>query len=233
MESSTKLIFADYRLPKEAFDKLSNIAPVVSFDAGDITHPAIKGHPDLFLCQCGKHMVVAPNIPSNYLDHLRNAEVDFELGESPAEKEHPAAARYNAVCCESTLIHKLDVTEHKVKEKFKERDCIAIPQAYSRCSILAVDQNSYITSDRGVEKALRKAGKEVLFVDPYPIVLPGLPWGFFGGCCGMKDDTIYFSGSLRFFKEEKDIRDFCSKRGKTIVELFDGSPFDGGGIVFV
>ncbi|MFA8298997.1 MAG: DUF6873 family GME fold protein [Hyphomicrobiales bacterium] len=233
MNKEETIIIADYRLPDEAIKKLTKEGKVIRFNAGNLTHPSIKGHPDLFFCKCGKQLIVAPNTPKEYIDLLKSKKINYTLGKEPTGKAHPDAARYNAVTINDTLLHNLKVTESKILSQYKEERTVDLPQAYSRCSIIPLDENTFITSDRGVEKALLKAGKEVLYVNPYPITLPGLPWGFFGGCCGINNKKLYFSGSLRFLKEEKEIRNLCKEKGYEIVELFEGSPFDGGSILFL
>ncbi|MFA8450231.1 MAG: DUF6873 family GME fold protein [Bacteroidales bacterium] len=233
MKTKAKLIFADHRLPDEAKNKLAKLGNLILFNAGNKTHPSIKGHPDIFLCQCGKKWIIAPNTPKEYVHALEKANISFEIGKEQVDVKHPGAARYNVVCYKNKLYHNLKFTDKSILEKFDKKDCHHIPQAYSRCSTIALDNQTFITSDKGVEKALKESGKEVLYVDPYPICLPGLPWGFFGGCCGIDKDTIYFSGSLRYFKEEKEIRAICKKKNYNIIELFNGSPFDGGSIFFM
>jgi hypothetical protein len=99
--------------------------------------------------------------------------------------------------------------------------------------MLVLSDNHYITSDRGIEKVLKKHGFSVLYINPAEIILPGMKNGFFGGCCGIFGNTVFIIGNLDFYKEGKIVRKFIKELGYKIVELYDGPLFDGGGLFII
>lgn len=61
---------------------------------------------------------------------------------------------------------------------------VDVPQGYTRCCLLPVDDTSFITSDNGIAKALIAAGADVLTIEQGHIQLTGFNYGFIGGCAG-------------------------------------------------
>ena len=73
----------------------------------------------------------------------------------------------------------------------------------------------------------------VLYVNPEDIQLPGFKHGFFGGACGVYEDSVFLLGSLESFKAGKKVKSFLQSLEYEIIELFDGPLFAGGSILFV
>lgn len=226
------LIIIDRKIPEQAKENLATIGEVMELATESICYEAISGHPDVFFCKVGRELVVAPNLPEDYLKILDKQSVSYTKGELPVGNKYPGTAGYNAVFNENTLIHNFRYTEPVITRLAEDADLIHVNQGYTRCNLIPVGTNRYITSDVIVAKVLKRFDKEVLYVDPAGIRLPGFNNGFFGGCCGIKDDTICVTGSLKYLKHEKDIRDFLKKSNMKIIELYDGPLFDGGSILF-
>ncbi|MGE5317094.1 MAG: DUF6873 family GME fold protein, partial [Chloroflexota bacterium] len=96
--------------------------------------------------------------------------------------------------------------------------------------LLPLNEFRFITSDRGIEKALVNEGMEVLWVDPQPVVLKGQKHGFFPGCCGLAGDSVLINGSLNFHYQGEQIREFILSSELKIRELFQGKLTDCGSI---
>jgi hypothetical protein len=119
----------------------------------------------------------------------------------------------------------------EIVEAAGNREIIHVKQGYTRCNLIPLGNNRFITSDKGIEKTLLQYGLEVLYVDPDGILLPGFNHGFIGGTCGVWQNKLFFIGSLKYFPEGQKIKDFVT--GMEIIELYDGSLFDGGSILFI
>ena len=115
----------------------------------------------------------------------------------------------------------------------RSRKQIHVNQGYTRCNLLPLPDNCFITSDKGIYTILTDEGLDVLYVDPAGIQLEGFPNGFIGGVCGVKDRTIYMAGSLKRYKEGQKMKDFFLQHMMTWVELYDGPLIDGGSILFL
>lgn len=226
-------IIVDNRIPQGAKIKLSEIAMVMFFETNRITYPSICSHPDIFFVQTENGLVIAPNLPGEMKNILSRNKISFEEGKSEIGLIYPQTAAYNAVFTQDFFIHQLKITDSLLLSRSEHLDRIHVNQAYTRCNLLALKNNHFITSDRGIEKVLKNRGLFVLFVNPEEIILPGMKNGFFGGCCGILDNTIFIIGNLDYIEEGKAIRKFIKDLGYKIVELYDGPLFDGGSLFFI
>jgi hypothetical protein len=225
------LILADKRIPKPAFKSLKKYVDVVSFETTGITYPAISGHPDIFFCRVGSDLVFAPNIPDTIRQKLKESTISIQEGIKAVASSYPKTAIYNAVTTCNFLIHNLKFTDPLILKLCNYLEKIDVKQAYTRCNLLALKNNRFITSDKGIEKVLLQKDLEVLYVHPNGILLPGFDHGFFGGTCGIFEEKVFFIGNLNHFREGEKVRKFLS--GYEIVELYDGPLFDGGSLFFV
>jgi hypothetical protein len=64
------LIIVDHKISQRAKEKLSQYGDLVELRTEGITYPAISGHPDIFFCQSADKLIVAPNLPEEYLAKL-------------------------------------------------------------------------------------------------------------------------------------------------------------------
>jgi hypothetical protein len=242
------LVIVNNRIPDEAKLKLAGYGELLEFSTSGITYDAISGHPDIFFCQSPWRLIVAPNTPVEFLEKLDAQNISYTPGEKPVGSKYPETALYNAVVTSNYLFHNTSVTDVSIVKSTLSFNpaCLtqayagqagfsplSFPQGYTRCNLIALNEGHFITSDRGIEKALKAHHLDVLYVSPAGIVLPGFPNGFFGGCCGVWDDKLFIIGSLRFFPEGENVRQYANESSLEVIELFDGPLYDGGGILFI
>lgn len=206
---------------------------MLEFVSLDITYDAISCHPDIFFCQTPSGLVTAPNTPSSFLELLAQRGVRYIGGVLPVGKIYPETARYNAVVTAKYLIHNSALTDSVISDLNPGAESICLSQGYSRCNLIEIREDQFITSDRGIEKTLVSRGIKVKFISPEGILLPGYEHGFLGGCCGINEGRVFIAGSLRFLKEGGELRTIFNKAGLEIVELNSGPLFDAGSILFV
>lgn len=226
----SKLIFIDKRAPDAAKQNLSTFGQVVEFITQGVVYDAISGHPDIFMFQGPKGLVVAPEIPQFYLDILVANNVRFCVGSKPLGPRYPDTAGYNALYTPWGVMHNGKVSSTEVLSAHKE--LIHSRQAYTRCNAIEVN-GMVLTSDRGIEKVLTKRKIPALYVNPEKILLEGFENGFFGGCCGLFDNTLFVCGSIDLLAESPQIKAFMHERKTSIVEIYDGPLIDVGGIFFI
>ena len=227
------LILSDRLMPAEARLTLSGYGKVVDFATENITYNAISGHPDIFFCPTPAGLIVAPNLPAAYLHILDQHSIRYFKGSFPVGSEFPATAPYNSFVNNKFIIQNPGIGDPIIRELNSEPEIIAVKQGYVRCSLVALPNNSFITSDRGIEKSLKKHMLEVLYVDPSPTWLDGFEHGFFGGVCGIFENKLFICGSLNYFQEKDTIKQFASRAGLQLVELYEGPPADVGTIIFL
>ncbi len=225
------MIIVNNRIPEQAKDKLKGFGEVLFLETKGITYQAISGHPDIFFCGINGKLIVAPNLPTKLKEGLNNNSIPFVEGKKPVGAKYPGTAFYNAVVTENYLIHNLKYTDTAIMESSGNLKKINVSQAYTRCNLLPLPGDRFITSDRGIEKTLMKEGLETLFVSPKDILLPGFEHGFLGGACGFFENKLLLLGSLDYFKDGEKTRQFLAKAKMEIIELYLGPLVDGGSIL--
>jgi hypothetical protein len=205
------LILCDRKMPGTAKEKLAAFGEVVEFATEGITYEAISGHPDI----------------------LNQKGIRYTIGNLPVGKKYPESARYNALFANGKLIHNPDISDPAIQELNPEVEIIRIKQGYTRCSLIPLPNNTFITSDRGIDKTLKKNQFEVLFVDPSSIKLEGFEHGFIGGASGIYENSLFICGSLKFIKEKNLVEEFTARAGVQIIELYDVPPMDIGTLIFL
>ncbi|NOY49767.1 MAG: hypothetical protein GXO88_04270 [Chlorobi bacterium] len=218
-------------LPQKAISKLKNFGEIILFETEGIVYPAISNHPDVFFCPVGEELLVAPNLPEFYKNILNEKKIKFKEGKKPLGQKYPATAIYNTVVTQNHLIANTKVIDEKVLGLSANKKIIHVNQAYTRCNLLQLSEEKFITSDKGIFKVLEKEKMDVLYVNPAGIVLKGFKNGFFGGCCGVLENKVFIAGSLNHFAEREKVRGFLNDF--EIVELYDGPLLDVGGVLMV
>lgn len=227
------LIIHDRRLPKSAVENLQRYGKCVPFMTRGITLESIAGHPDIFFCPVDENIVIAPDIPVKYPDLLLKEGRKVVSGELSVGNKKQEAAHYNVVVTETKVIHHQKYTDSTILSLAGDRSFVHVSQAYTRCSLLPLKENHFMTSDKGIEKTLKQNGLTVLYVNPEEIMLPGHRHGFIGGCMGISKNRIFISGHLNFHRDGEKMRDLFHFLEYEIIELYDGPLYDGGTIFFV
>ncbi|HDO28010.1 MAG TPA: hypothetical protein ENH02_07830 [Bacteroidetes bacterium] len=225
------VIIADKKIPDEALYRLKPYEKIILIETKDITYSAISGHPDIFFCQADDVLIISSNLPVPVIDELKTEQIRFVFAENKTGNTYPATAGLNAGVTPDFIIHNENYTDPVLKRLCSAKQFVHVNQGYTRCNLIPLKNNRFITSDKGIEKALKKHNLEVLYVDPKGILLPGFDHGFIGGTCGVFDDNIFFTGSLNRFPEGEKVRDFLDDHN--IIEVYDGPLFDGGSLIFV
>ncbi len=227
------LIFYDKRIPDKAKIRLNEFGDAVPFETKGIVYDSISGHPDVFLCRINDQIIVAPNLPNIYKKLLEDNKIPFIEGEESVGHKYPDTAKYNIVTTDKFLMHNFRYTDSKILQHEGDLDLIHLNQGYSRCNLLPLKENHFITSDEGIHRTLEKFQINSLYVQPEGILLEGHKHGFFGGTCGVHKNKVFFIGSLDNFQDGNKVKVFLEQLNYEIIELYDGPLFDGGSLFFV
>ena len=152
------LIIADKKIPEEAKCKLQKFEKLVLLETSGITEESISGHPDIYFCKTQNRLIVAPNLPEDYKSILTTNNILFSEGKTHVGLKYPEAAHYNAVITDNYLIHRTDITEPEILNDCNDLSKIHVGQGFTRCSLLALKANNFITSDEGIYKTLISFG---------------------------------------------------------------------------
>lgn len=141
-------IIADSRMPEEAKKNLKKLGNVLFLNPTEITYNSISSHPDIFFFQKDNSLIYAPNAPKKIIKELRKRKVNLVEGKKEVGKKYPETVPYNAIGIGNLLIHNLKHTDSTILSLYENH--IHVNQGYTRCNLLALNENAFITSDEGI-----------------------------------------------------------------------------------
>ena len=158
------------------------------------TYDPVSAHPDIYLSRMGFRKIFYGN-PDLLGFH------------------YPENVKYNAVFIGKYFIHNLESTSKDLLEQAKrlEKILVDVPQGYTKCNMVVVDDHSAITADLGIAKALEGLDIDLLVVTQGHVKLKGHPYGFLGGASGRVGDEMIFHGDLSAHPDFEKIIDFLKK----------------------
>jgi len=167
---------------------------IVEIKSTDQVYESISSHPDIFMCKINDEIIQSKN----------------DLGYS-----YPDNVKYNGVQIGKYFIHHTGYTASKLISAVKAADLMTVhvSQGYTKCNIVAVDENSIITSDEGIRNKLVPLGLDVLLISAGNVKLKGFSYGFLGGASGSVGNFIVFNGDLSAHPDYIKISDFILSRG--------------------
>ena len=189
-------------------------------------------HPDMLIAEIGGKLW----IHADYMEGRRllaSLGVPFVLSDTPVFASYPGDIRLNCFCVGDFFVsNEKYVSAEALWFARQSGFCsVSVSQGYAKCSC-AVAGNAIATADRGIAKALRKAGADVLLLDPCPIGIDVYDTGFIGGASVLLDEkTLGFFGKIEAFGQYERLKDFFADHGVDLVSLGDGPLFDYGGSV--
>ena len=142
-----KNLIIDSRIRNEEYNYLSKFFNVIKLPLSEDVYEEISGHSDIFYCKIHNEVITAPNSVIK--------DTNFKIGQTVVEKSYPSDVPYN-VCQIGDKIVGSKYTDKSIKPD------ILVKQGYVKCSIAVTGANSCITSDKGIEEALRKENIEAL-----------------------------------------------------------------------
>lgn len=228
-----KYFIVNKYLHPQARKMLQQYGELLEFTSDGPPYFPICHHPDIFMCQVGQSLIVAPNAPVYFMKLLEQANIPFSIGVKEVGEYYPLTCHYNVVVSGSYLIHNLQQTDPKILSFATEQKRIRVRQGYTRCNCLALGSIYYLCSDMGIYKALQNAKSKVMYVDPASIQLKGMQHGFIGGCMGLDDCRVYVHGKLNMHPQGNAINIFLKAAGYHVVELYNSFLEDIGSIFVI
>ena len=224
----------DSRSSKQAINNLKEyVEDLFVFQTSDLTYNSISGHPDIFIYQDNNHLVVAPNAPIELFKFLNNYNIAYLKGERDVGHALDNSVQYNCLSTSQFLFHKSGFTDPSILEINKDKEFVQLPQAYTRCSLVHLCEDNYLTSDRGIEKVLLQKGLSCFYFNPEEIIIHDHNNGFIGGTIGMCGKRIFFNGNVGLHADVQRLKEHLLNLGFDIVNLSDEYLYDGGCIFFV
>lgn len=203
-----------------------------------LVYGSIATHPDIYMCAVGHELVLSPSArlsvtPSELSTAASRLGCKLHIGSCAPGKSYPDDIAFNGACVGKYFIHNLGFTDKALAELALARGLtmVHVKQGYTKCSLAVIDDQSVITSDKGIAKVLLSATSlNVLLIRHGHIELPGQREGFIGGTCGRVGDEILFHGCISAHPDYAEIRAFIESRRLRIRE-FDHVLTDIGSII--
>lgn len=199
---------------------------------------AVSYHPDIMLHHIGGNRIVyAPGTGNKMLRELESNGYCLVEGGTKLSPDYPGDISYNGARVGNYFFHYLEYTDPILLNELEKAnvELVNVKQGYTKCSVAVINENSIITADPSIAKEAAKRDIRVLIIPPQKsILLPGLDYGFIGGCSG-----LIGKGSWAIFgKAEKlpsffQIQEFLKKESCQILSLSDDEVIDLGTLLTV
>ncbi len=228
-------ILVDFRMKPiflEYFKSLGyNVIKVLN---NNILYSEISSHPDIFACRVKEKIIASSNIMTD------KKITDCVFGEN-VENLYPNDIKYNvcitnkyAICLEKYISDRL-----KKEIKKNKLEVINVNQGYTKCSLIALNDENYITSDIGIKVKLEERGFNVLYVHNENIKLLdengsySNMTGFIGGATCVIDNKFILFGDRDKLKEKAILEEFLIKNGYTFIDFKGEDIIDYGSVVLI
>ncbi len=224
----------DKRTPQDAKANLAKyVDDLFEFSSNHITYNAISGHPDIFMFQDSKTLIVAPNSPKDLLSFLDEKQVEYTFGTTPVGETLNESVPYNCLASNTYFFCKKGKPDTSIQNHCATKKLVNLPQSYTRCNMFCIGDNRIITSDMGIVKAMKNNVMDAFYFDPKQIKITDHKYGFIGGTMGRMDNKIFFLGDILMHKDGKRLYEHINSVDKEVVCLGKDYLYDGGGIFFV
>jgi len=201
---------------------------VVLTKENKFVYEAVSDHPDLFVFRDGSRYIIEPNMYDYYVDRLKKFDVEIIKGKKNIGFKYPENVLYNSVVINGILIgSKYD--DDSIRDYYNEK--ILVKQGYTKCNVLPVNDESFITTDVGIYNNA-KGMFDVLLIEPKGIFLDQMEYGFVGGTGGkISENEIVFTGNIELLDDYEKIKEFIETKNIKIYYPEDIRLMDLGSII--
>ncbi|MBL4938171.1 hypothetical protein JK636_20870 [Clostridium sp. YIM B02515] len=228
-----KGVIVDYRIDTVEKFNLEKLGyEVIIVPPSRVLYEAVSGHPDMLLHIVNKDtIIIHKDMEAVFIKKLEAYNYSVLVSDNKLQNNYPFDIILNAVNLPKIFIHNIKYTDSKLLHFLKEKNLKNVKQGYSKCSTAIISNAAIITSDIGIAESAEEENIDVLLLPPGDILLPGLNYGFIGGCCGLlEDDLLAFYGSLDYYAYGKEVLGFLKKHNVKPVFLRNGKLIDRGSI---
>jgi len=242
----TKYAVVDFRMRKIEKEYIKSLGYEIIENGFNLnTYDEIASHVDIYYLKVGDMVFSAPE---------KKGAVPFNTVSCTAVigNEYPLDVPYNVCIVGNNAIHNFKYTDNIVKFYLERHgyNLIQVEQGYANCSCCVLDNNSCITSDIGIAKALMDAGVDTLFVTEPDIKLKkrlsdvfkdesrmsfvdSKMQGFIGGAMARIEDTVILFGDVQNLVNGTKLQRFIEKKGLKFHHFEGLDIVDYGGVLEV
>ena len=187
-------------------------------------------HPDMNILKIDNTVFLPQN--SCIADVFKAAGLDVKFISETLKNTYPFDVRLNAKQVGNFVLMNTKTISKDVLSFCKETGItiIDVPQGYAACSCLCINENAFITADKGIYNALANAGASPLLIETGYIEIDTYDYGFIGGASGFVNDVLYFFGDITAHPDFEKIDEYL-KLHKVKYKWFNTPLVDIGGIL--
>ncbi len=250
-EKSIKKCIVDFRMRKVEKEYIRSLGYEVIDNKYNLkVYDEISSHADIYYLKILDKLVVSKCTAVRMAKELEG--IKYEVGDAVVESEYPLDIPYNVCIIGEFAVHNFKYTDKKVayllgKYGYKKID---VEQGYTNCSVTVIDENSAITSDIEIAKALCKNVVDVLLASEPDITLlkrtnknildqnkmffeKSDMQGFIGGAMARIDNKVILFGDYSKLVNGRKIKEFIEKKGLEFVDFKGLNVIDYGGIMII
>ncbi len=197
--------------------------------------PPLMYHADMQIVKTGSDsFICAPECYDYYSCLLTDYNAYLTCGNTYLSCNYPGDIAYNIIITQTHAIHNFKYTDSVLKGDILGKNLINVSQGYTACTLCALSDTAFVTSDMGLYNTLTQNMLDVLLIDDSSILLPGFDHGFFGGATLMlSSDTLAVNGNISKHPDYDKIKSFCLNYGIGLVSLSDKAIMDIGSFIKV
>ena len=227
-----KIIFVSELADRTFIDYLKTRGYVILVPKDERFESRTSSHPDLVISIIDDTLIIDKNAHVDIFNQLDVLGVPYVLGNSKLSAIYPQDIAYNAVITKDFLIHNLNYTNPLLilHSAYTKKKLIKVKQGYTKCSTVVVDDNTVITADQGIYKAV-KDWMKVLVIQPGHVLLGEDFNGFLGGASAGFEDMIVFHGDLSKHPDFLRIAEFLEVSHKGLLYFKDFPLTDIGSVL--
>jgi hypothetical protein len=231
-----KYAIVDFRTSTEEKNNLKDLGyEILICPPSNLLYEAVCGHPDILLHIISNDTImVHKNMSKKFIDKLTFMNFKVVFSKNSLREKYPYDIFLNSVNMSNLFFHSLKYTDPNLMLYVKNKKLINVNQGYTKCSTAIINKNAIITTDKSIAKALLNENVDVLLLPPGDILLPGLNYGFIGGCCGLLNkNSMAFYGNLINYPYGNEVIKFLKKYDVKPVFLSSGKLIDRGSIFVI
>lgn len=231
-----KAALVDYRINEEESENLKALnLEVLIVPPFKRLYEAVNGHPDILLNIINENtIIVHKEMDIDFIKKLENYNYKILYSSNNLESKYPLDIILNALNLKNLFIHNLKFTDNALLKNISFKKIKSVSQGYTKCSTAIINSSAAMTSDKGIAKSLSEENIDVLLLPPGDIILPGLNYGFIGGCCGLLEEGLLaFYGHLDNYLYRNEVKEFLKKHKVEPIFLSKGKLIDRGSILVI
>jgi len=231
-----KAALVDYRISDEEEENLRAFnLEVIVVPPFKLLYEAVCGHPDMLLNIINENtIIVHKDMDINFAQEIEKYNYKILYSDNSLKSKYPFDIILNAVNLKSLFLHNVKYTDKTLLQNVSYKKIKSVSQGYTKCSAGIISSSAVMTSDKGIAKTLSEENIDVLLLPPGNIILPGLNYGFIGGCCGLLEEGLLaFYGHLDNYIYRREVKEFLKKHNVEPVFLSKGNLIDRGSIFII